>query len=208
MRNQARIGLSLFACFLAAATARAQISPDELQKIEQAVPTKAVEKPDQPRRLLVFARSEGFKHDAIPYAAKMLEIMGKKTGAFEVVQGDDMALFKPESLRRFDAVCFDNTTQLKFEDASLRKALMDFVKGGKGVIGIHAATDNFYDWPEAAEMMGGTFDGHPWTSDGTWKVAIEDPDHPLMASFKGQGFSIRDGSTGPSSPISGRTTVC
>ncbi len=122
----------------------------------------------------------------------MLEIMGKKTGAFEVVQGDDMALFKPESLRRFDAVCFDNTTQLKFEDASLRKALMDFVKGGKGVIGIHAATDNFYDWPEAAEMMGGTFDGHPWTSDGTWKVAIEDPDHPLMASFKGQGFSIRD----------------
>ena len=192
MRYRAGIISLLLASFLCAAPAIAQIPPEDLQKIDQAIPSRPVEKPDQPRRLLVFTRSEGFKHDAIPYAGKMLEIMGKKTGAFEVVQGDDMGLFKPESLSGFDAVCFDNTTQLKFEDASLRKALMDFVKGGKGVIGIHAATDNFYNWPEAAEMMGGTFDGHPWTSDGTWKVAIEDPDHPLMASFKGQGFSIRD----------------
>ncbi len=170
----------------------AQVSPDELQKIEQAAPAEAVHKPEKPRKLLVFTRSEGFKHDAIPFAAKMLEVVGKKTGAFEIIEGDDMALFKPESLRRFDAVCFDNTTQLKFEDPALRKALMDFVKGGKGIVGIHAATDNFPTWPEAAEMMGGTFDGHPWTSDGTWNVAIEDPAHPLMDSFKGQGFSIRD----------------
>jgi type 1 glutamine amidotransferase/HEAT repeat protein len=189
-----RNGIILFfvLSFLARMTAQSQIPPDEIQKIDQAIPSKPIEKPDHPRRLLVFTLSEGFKHDAIPYAAKMLELMGKKTGAFEIVQGDDMALFKPESLRRFDAVCFDNTTQLKFEDPSLRQALMDFVKGGKGIIGIHAATDNFYTWPEAAAMMGGTFDGHPWTADGTWKVEIEDPAHPLMASFHGQGFSIRD----------------
>jgi type 1 glutamine amidotransferase/HEAT repeat protein len=179
-------------CILAAATSVAQFSPEEIQKIDQAIPARAIEKPGHPRKLLVFTLAEGFKHDAIPYAAKMLEIMGKKTGAFEVVQGDDMALFKPESLRRFDAVCFDNTTQLKFEDPSLRKALMDFVKEGKGVVGIHAATDNFYTWPEAAEMMGGTFDNHPWTADGTWKVAIEDPKNPLLVSFNGQGFSIND----------------
>jgi hypothetical protein len=135
-----RNGIILFfvVSFLARMTAQSQIPPDEIQKIDQAIPSKPIEQPDHPRRLLVFTLSEGFKHDAIPYAAKMLELMGKKTGAFEIVQGDDMALFKPESLRRFDAVCFDNTTQLKFEDPSLRQALMDFVKGGKGIIGIHA----------------------------------------------------------------------
>jgi type 1 glutamine amidotransferase/thioredoxin-like negative regulator of GroEL len=77
---------------------------------------------------------------------------------------------------------------------------MDFVKGGKGIIGVHAATDNFYawpqkkihEWPEGMEMMGGIFTGHPWTAGGTWAFKIDDPDHPLMAAFKGKGFKISD----------------
>ena len=47
-----------------------------------------------------------------------------------------------------------------------KSSLMTFVKGGKGIIGIHAATDNFYDWPEGAAMMGGLFDGPPVERDG------------------------------------------
>ncbi len=69
---------------------------------------------------------------------------------------------------------------------------MDFVKSGKGVIGIHAASDNFYDWPEAAEMLGGQFNGHPWTAGGTWAVKIDDPEHVLNKSFGGKGFLIKD----------------
>jgi hypothetical protein len=69
---------------------------------------------------------------------------------------------------------------------------MDFVKGGKGIIGIHAATDNFYTWPEAADMMGGLFDGHPWGMNGTWAIKLAEPNHPLNAAFKGEGFKIRD----------------
>jgi type 1 glutamine amidotransferase len=70
--------------------------------------------------------------------------MGKKTGAFEVVVSGDMAMFKAENLNKFDAVCLNNTTRLGFKEPELRKRLMDFIKGGKGIIGIHAATDNFY----------------------------------------------------------------
>jgi len=69
---------------------------------------------------------------------------------------------------------------------------MDFVKSGKGLVGIHAAADNFYDWPEAMEMMGNKFTGHPWTSGGTWAIKIDEPDHPLTAPFKGKGFKIKD----------------
>jgi type 1 glutamine amidotransferase len=89
----------------------------------------------------------------------------------------------------------NNTTHLKFDPKKTPercKALMDFVKSGKGIVGVHAGTDNFYDWPEGMEMMGGKFTGHPWTSNGTWAVKIDEPDHPLMKAFKGKGFKIND----------------
>jgi type 1 glutamine amidotransferase len=95
-------------------------------------------------------------------------------------------------LGEFDAVMFNNTTQLKFENEKWRSALMDFVKSGKGICGIHAATDNFPRWPEAAAMMGGLFAGHPWGGGGTWAVQIEGPDHPVNQGFAGKGFWIKD----------------
>jgi len=118
--------------------------------------------------------------------------MGEKTGAFDVTVSTDMAAFDAANLAQFDAVLFNNTTQLAFDDPNHRRALLEFVRSGKGVIGIHAATDNFYDWPEAAAMMGGLFDGHPWHAGGTWAVKLDEPGHPLNRSFEGQAFLIKD----------------
>ncbi len=168
------------------------VSPEEIQQIEQAAPDKARVQPAQPRKLLVFSLTLGFQHSSIPYVEKALEVMGQKTGAFAVTTSTDMNVFQPDSLNQFDGVLFNNTVRLTFDDPELRKSLMDFVKGGKGVIGIHAATDNFYDWPEAAEMMGGVFDGHPWTADGTWAFKIDDPKHAIMQAFEGKNFKISD----------------
>ncbi|MCH7520571.1 MAG: ThuA domain-containing protein [Candidatus Marinimicrobia bacterium] len=168
------------------------IPAEDVQKIERAVPAQATAIPQQPRKLLVFTRTEGYKHASIPYIATALQIMGEKTGAFGVVISEDMSSFRPRNLKSFDAVVFVNTTRLAFEDFALRQSLMDFVKGGKGIAGIHAATDNFYDWPEGAAMMGGLFDGHPWHSRGTWAIKLEEPDHPVLAAFKGENFTIND----------------
>ena len=172
------------------------LTADELQKIQNAVPEKPTVESVKPRKILVFWRCEGFFHTSIPVVNEALKIMGQKTGAYEVaVCTDDYSIFTPEKLRQFDVVCLNNTTNLKFnpkETPERCEALMDFVKNGKGIVGIHAATDNFYDWPEAMEMMGGKFTGHPWTAGGTWAFKIDDPDHPLMAAFNGKGFKISD----------------
>ncbi len=41
--------------------------------------------------------------------------------------------------------------------------MMSFIKeDGKGFVGIHAALDTNYKWPEYGEMIGGWFDQHPW----------------------------------------------
>ncbi len=181
--------------------AGAAISAEELQKIEKAVPKEAAAKPQKPRKMLVFTRGKGLVHNSIPYATKALELMGKKTGAFDIVVSDDMSIFKAESLKPFDAICLNNSNRMDFTDAAMRKSLTDFVRSGKGVVGIHAATTNFsskppvggVDWPEAAEMMGGIFAGHHWRSgQGEWAVKNNDPDHPLNAGFGGKGFKIAD----------------
>jgi type 1 glutamine amidotransferase len=170
-------------------------SQEEIKKIEEAMPSSPVVKPEKPRKLLVFNLCQGFRHSSIPYWDKALEIMAQKTGAFNVVESNDLNVFKAESLKEFDAVCFNNTTGLKLSPETtpeLCTGLMEFVKSGKGVIGIHAATDNFNEWPEAQEMMGGKFTGHPWGASGTWAIKIDEPNHPLMAPFSGKGFKIKD----------------
>jgi type 1 glutamine amidotransferase/HEAT repeat protein len=191
-------------CTLFAAESHA-ISQEKVQKIEDAVPAKATAVPKQPRKLLVFYLCRGYEHESIPYWNKALEIMGEKTAAFQGVFSDDMSIFEQEQLNQFDAVCFNNSTELEFTPAQ-RKSLMNFINSGKGIVGIHAATDNFYDWPEAAYMFGGQFCGHPWTADGTWAVKIDEPDHPLMAAFEGENFKINDEIYRTIPPYYSRTT--
>ncbi len=173
-----------------------QLTDEEIAKITEAMPAKAVVAPEKPRKMLVFWKCEGFFHTVIPVANKALQIMGEKTGAFEVtVVTDDYSVFNAETLKQFDAICLNNTTGLKFNPQSTPErcqALMDFVQSGKGLIGIHAAADNFNEWPEGQELMGNRFTGHPWGGGGTWAFKIDEPDHPLMAPFKGQGFKLSD----------------
>ena len=73
-----------------------------------------------------------------------------------------------------------------------KEALLNFVRGGKGIIGIHAATDNFYAWEEGAKMMGGLFCGHPWNAGCTVQMKLDEPDHPINACFHGETFKVKD----------------
>jgi type 1 glutamine amidotransferase/HEAT repeat protein len=167
-------------------------SQREHSDIWNAVPERAMVQPSAARHILVFSSAEGFVHESIGAVEIALKYMGEKTGAFEVTVSTDMDAFDAANLAQYDAVLFNNTTQLTFDDPDHRRALLEFVRGGKGVIGIHAATDNFYNWPEAAAMMGGLFDGHPWHAGGTWAIKIDEPEHPLNRSFAGQAFLIND----------------
>ncbi len=186
------VGLSIV---LAAAEVRAQRTPprlsdDEIRKITDALPEAPTAKPAKPRKILIFWRCEGFFHgDGIAAGNKAFELMGEKTGAFTTVTSDDMAMFDPEKLSEFDAVIFNNTTGLAFEKPEHRKALLDFVNKGKGIVGTHSSVDNFYKWPEGAAMMGALFAGHPW---GEAPVKLDDPGHPLLKAFDGKAFWVRD----------------
>jgi type 1 glutamine amidotransferase len=173
-----------------------------LERITKALPDAAPARPRQRRKLLVFSRTAGFRHPSIPVGIKAITLMGDQTSAYLAHATEDESLFEPEKLKAFDAVLMLNTTGdclrprgLSREEADRREeafkqSLVEFVRGGKGLLGIHAATDTYHRWKEYNQMMGGVFAGHPWTQ----KVPVknQEPAHPLTAMFGGKDFEIFD----------------
>lgn len=168
------------------------LTPAELAAIDAAVPARARAVPARPRRLLVFNRTGGFVHASIPHGDEALRRLGEKTGAFSATITDDIAAFSATNLAGFDAVVFNNTTRLAFNNPAYRRALLDFVASGKGVAGLHAATDNFPTWPEGQALLGGIFHSHPWNAKDVSAVKLDEPAHILNSAFHGSGFWIRE----------------
>jgi type 1 glutamine amidotransferase len=180
------------------------LTPEQRQSIDAAVPARAPARPKQPRRLLVMTRQmrdgapvQGPSFAALPAQNYALERLGQRTGAFETVLSDDIEMFRPGTIDQFDAICFCNSLGVLFDDPELKQSLLDFVAGGKGLIGIHDGLATFvqwprYDqWPEFGQMLGGTENGgHPW--EGEMTIKVDDPDSPLTAMFDGESFTVRD----------------
>lgn len=173
--------------------------PEELKRIEAALPAKARAVPRKPRRLLIFDLNVGYGgHASITTANTAFTLMGKKTGAFETVVSRDPAVFKPESLRQFDAVFFNNTVGNCFEDPELRQSLVEFVYSGGGLMGVHGTSVAFTkwpgaieDWPEFGIMIGGRGANHKANDEHVF-IKLDDPSHPVNQVFGGRDFDYRD----------------
>ncbi len=181
-------------------------NPADISAMMAALPDKPYATPQSLRRVLVLGRALGWVHTSIPLAAKMVEYLGDKTGAWMTTITYDAAAITPENLKQYDAIFLSSTTGEFLDDPNdkaatdlRRKALLDFVKGGKGLAGIHAATDSYHannpaptgTWPEFNEMIGGFFKFH-WTYPTLIPVKVDDPDSPLTAMFPARGFEMVD----------------
>ena len=164
------------------------ITEKEKQAIAAAVPARATVEPKSERRILLFWRCEGFIHTSIPQGNLAVQEMARKTGAFKVDLADTYDVFEDENLAKYDCILLNNTSHMTFPEPSQLNAFLDFVAGGKGLVGFHAASDNFGRHPEARAIVGGQFKGHPWGAGGTWAFKLDDPDHVLNRVFEGSGF--------------------
>ena len=140
------------------------------------------------RRVLYCTHSAGYRHDSIPLSHSILKQVGENSGLFDVTSTEDVSEFTVANLARYDAVMFFTTGELPMSGTQ-KAALLDFVRSGRGFVGVHSATDTFYDWPDYLELIGGYFDGHPWHQ-GV-RVNIADPANALV-SFLGPSFAIND----------------
>jgi type 1 glutamine amidotransferase len=117
-----------------------------------ALPTAPGAKPLHERRVLVLGHTGagGFVHASIPLAAKAVEALGNQGGLWATTVSYDAADINTENLKKYDAIFLDSTTACFLDDAypavtaARRAALLSFVRGGKGIAGIHAATDSYH----------------------------------------------------------------
>jgi hypothetical protein len=190
------------------------VPEEQAAKIKEAVPKEPIVEPKEPRKVLVYSHTAGFRHKSIPHGKMALEKMGESTGAYEAVISDDPANFEADAIKEFDVILFLSPTQDMFmpsrgrmkrfsdeEKAQLQERhkrlvgnLLDYVNAGGGVVGIHAATDACYNDPEYGEMMGGYFDGHPWRANTNVTIRVEDPEHELNKPVFGdvKDFSFKE----------------
>jgi len=189
--------------------------------MEDALPAKAPAKPKQPRKVLVLGSARGYVHSSIPLAAETIKQMGLKTDAWQTTLTYDANDINTENLKQYDLVFLDSTTGAFLDDpndpaktAARKAALLEFVRGGKGLAGIHAATDSYHGrgggaaaaaangtpatpvqpqgtWPDFNNLIGGFFKFH-WVFPQVLTVKIDDPKSPLTAMFHGREFMIHD----------------
>jgi uncharacterized protein len=169
---------------------------------------------------LVIAKAAGYVHSSIPLAARTIEEMGKKTGAWSTTITYEISGVTDANLKQYDAIVLTSTTGEFLDDpndaaatAARRKAVLDFVRGGKGLAGIHAASDTYHrtdapaggtgadktgpdsevgTWAEWNKMMGGYFKFH-WNDGQVIHIKVDDANHPINAPLKGKpDFQIVD----------------
>lgn len=132
----------------------------DVEAMEAALPSSAPAKPERSRKVLVLSKAAGFVHSCIPLAAKTVQEMGDRTGAWSTTITYDSASITADNLKQYDLVFLNNTTGAFLDDpdpsvtAARKEALLDFVRSGKGLAGIHAAGDSYHEAQGAAGGMG------------------------------------------------------
>ncbi|NRB52498.1 MAG: ThuA domain-containing protein [Saprospiraceae bacterium] len=109
--------------------------------------------------VLVFSKTESFRHDSIDEGKAAIIALGKKHG-FQVDTSEDASIFKEVHLQKYNVVVFLNTTGDILDEAQ-QLEFNRFIQAGGGFVGIHSAVDTEYDWPWYGQLVGAYFNGHP-----------------------------------------------
>lgn len=113
----------------------------------------------QEKRILVFSKTKGYRHESIEDGKKALIELGKKN-EIAVDTTEDAALFNEDNLKKYRAVVFLSTT-MDVLDPIQQADFKRFIQAGGGYVGIHAASDTEYDWHWYGKLVGAYFKSHP-----------------------------------------------
>jgi len=133
------------------------------------------------KKILVFTKNgEGYIHDNIQASVDMFVELGK-TEQFTVDISATSEIFASPELQQYDIIVFSNTNNDVFDSQAERDGLVQFVRSGKSVMGVHIACGTEREWEWFKQMMGGTFDFHPQFQE--YPVWVVDPSHPSVAGL-------------------------
>ena len=211
------LGLS---CIIGLQAGEFDVTPEWQAKIKKIAPAEAMVAPKKERTMLVFSLITGYDHKVTPQTAEVVKILGEKSGAWKVVESNDIEEFAPENIKKYDAVVLNNNCPTGkdrdvFRDVLINlvdkhgakykalplaereakaKALFDslvsYVDNGGGLVGLHGGIANFCKNDEFSAVLGGSFHFHPPSQQVTLNPV--DNEHPLLKCFEGKPFVHKD----------------
>lgn len=121
--------------------------------------------------VLVFSKTEGFRHESIEPGKVAFEKMAQEKG-FQITLSEDATIFNEKELKKYHVVMFLNTTG-DILNPEQQATFERFIQAGGGYVGIHSASDTEYDWPWYGKLVGAYFLDHP-----------NDPSNVQKATFR------------------------
>jgi type 1 glutamine amidotransferase len=144
--------------------------------IMNLIPGLVFAQADSTLPVLVFTRTIGYRHEAIPEGIKAFVELGEKNN-WSVTCTEDSTLFTDDFLRRFKVVVF-LLTGGDILNEEQQSAFQRYVKSGGGLVTVHTGTYTLQSWPWFNHLIGGRFTAHPPEQNAT--LVIEDHNHPAV----------------------------
>jgi len=149
-------------------------------------------------QLLLITHAAAYEHDVVrrpdsgrpSLVEQVVTDLGRQSGltVTHLQTADELATLTPVSIRQFRAVMLFTTGSAPLPSET-RLALFEHVRSGAGFVGVHSASDTWYEVPEYAALLGGVFNGHPWHE--RVRILVEDSSHPATAHL-GPAFWLTD----------------
>jgi uncharacterized protein len=141
------------------------------------------------KRLLFLTHAALYKHSSLAPAEAAVTEYGK-SGGFDVTTLEgykqdsarlDLSFLTPEYLAQFDGLMLMTNGNLPLTEPQ-KRAIVDYVRNGKALVGVHCASLTLYDYPEFGEVLGGYYRRSivPTAMVGQkiGVLKVEDPSHP------------------------------
>lgn len=143
---------------------------------------------DQPKKILVFSLTKGWRHSSIAAGQAALQKLGAQKG-YRVDTTSNPRWFKDEVLASYHVVVFLNTTG-NVLNRSQEAAFERYIQAGGSFLGIHSASDTEYDWPWYGNLVGAYFQNHSEIQ--TARIVKPDSIQDALVDGIPKGWSIEE----------------
>jgi type 1 glutamine amidotransferase len=110
-----------------------------------------------------------------------------ETGRFDVRITEEFRDAGPDAFRPYDAavLVYNDKDPKDALSERTRKALVEWVRSGKGLVVYHHSAAGFKEWPEFARLAGGNYYGKAQHSEiHEFTVKLTDREHPITRGLK------------------------
>ncbi len=145
------------------------------------------------KQVLIFSKTEGWRHDSIPAGVTAVSELVKSKGLTPVAT-EDASVFNDEQLAQMAAIVFVNTTG-DILTTSQQVAMERYIQAGGGFVGIHSATDTEHrkgNWHWYQRLVGAAFKSHPGDPSNVQqaKLKVVDQHHPATEALPAEFYLV------------------